>query len=101
MEQVVLARYHRVLIGAETFDPLGEESIGGLLGLVARDRPAECIERSEMVAEPVFDHLDDLLRHAIGGEFRAFGRGKPILWRLAVLAVVIPLAACRLAVILH
>ena len=101
MEQVVLARYHRVLIGAEAFDPLGEESIGGLLGLVTRDRPAQCIERSEMVAEPVSDQLDDLLRHAIGGEFRAFGRGKPVLWRLAVLAVVIPLAARRFAVILH
>ena len=101
MEQIVLARDHRVLIGAEALNAFGEESIGGLLGLVARHRPAECIERSEMVAEPASDQLDDLLCHGIGFELGPFGRGKPVLWRLAVLAVVIPRAAFGLAVLGH
>ena len=101
MEQIVLARDHRVLIGAETFYPLGEKGIGGLSGLLARDGPAELPERAEMVGEPSLDQLDDLLRYGIGFELGPFGGGQPLLGRLAVLAVVIPRAAFGLAVLGH
>ena len=88
---------HRVLIGAEQREALGEEGLGGLQRLGAGNGPAEGFQIAEVIGEARAHQFDHLLRDAIGDEFgrkRRFHLRAPVLWRrLAVVGIEVPDAA--------
>ena len=93
--------HHCVLIGAEFLDPLSEKGIGGILCLVAGDGPAKRFKVAEMVAELLGYEPDHFACDFVGFESGDRWRGEIILGRLAIVGVVVPVSADRLAVLVH
>ena len=92
-----LVRDHRVLIGAEQRQPLGDECVKDSKRLLPCDGKAEIIEIAEMPGAAFGDEGQHLGGGLVGREGRRLRHGQRQVGRFAIVGVIVPPAADRLA----
>ena len=92
-----LVRDHRVLIGAEQRQPLGDECVEDGKRLLPCDGKAEIIEIAEMPGAAFGDEGQHLGGGLVGREGRRLRHGQRQVGRFAIVGVIVPPAADRLA----
>jgi hypothetical protein len=91
MVKPVLPGHHRILIGAEIGQGGADEMRERPARLCGRDRQSEFFQSPEMRTEALRNEREDIARQGIGREVHRLGIVEPVLRRLAILLVEIPL----------